>query len=240
MSLDTIPTRSNDQTIDATWYNILQDVLSDDVVPRTGGVPTDNAGACGTTAFSFSALCALLAKLKNASGKILTLAPSSSQAADTTFTFPAAAPASTSKLAMDTSGNILASGLSAPVRGSSTSATITANTYTDIASVTITATGAPIRLSLDSATNDDSAGANILAGASGASGFLRWVRDSTTLNSCAFSIGDNGTAPLFSGSLTCIDDSPSAGSHTYKLQGKISGSSSAIETSAMLLTAKEL
>jgi hypothetical protein len=52
MSTETIPTRSNGQTIDQTWYNLLMTVLGTDFVPRTaGGVPTADVGNIGTATY---------------------------------------------------------------------------------------------------------------------------------------------------------------------------------------------
>lgn len=51
MSTDTIPARSNGQTIDQTWYNIIRTVLSADQVPRnTSGVAADLGGSLGQSA----------------------------------------------------------------------------------------------------------------------------------------------------------------------------------------------
>lgn len=52
MSTDTIPSRTNGQTIDQVWFNILQAVIGTDFVPRTaGGIVTDIAGSLGQSSF---------------------------------------------------------------------------------------------------------------------------------------------------------------------------------------------
>lgn len=55
MATDTIPSRSNGQTIDQTWFNILRTVLSGDVVGRVGGVATTGQ-ALGTAVYRWGNL----------------------------------------------------------------------------------------------------------------------------------------------------------------------------------------
>jgi hypothetical protein len=52
MGLDTIPTRSNGQPIDQTWFNTIRSVLNGDFVPRdTNGSVLDQAASLGSSAF---------------------------------------------------------------------------------------------------------------------------------------------------------------------------------------------
>ena len=54
MATDTLPTRTNGQTIDQTWFANLQAVLGTDFVPRnSSGVATDLAGNLGEAALRF-------------------------------------------------------------------------------------------------------------------------------------------------------------------------------------------
>jgi len=52
MSTDSLPARSNGQTIDETWFNIIRTILSGDYVPRnTAGAATTIAGSLGTDTY---------------------------------------------------------------------------------------------------------------------------------------------------------------------------------------------
>lgn len=52
MGTDNIPARSGGQTITAQFFNLLRSVLGGDLVPRNAsGVPTDLAGAIGTSTY---------------------------------------------------------------------------------------------------------------------------------------------------------------------------------------------
>lgn len=54
MGVDTLLTRSNGQTIDETWFNLLKTTLEGDLVPRNGsGSATDAAGSLGRNLIRF-------------------------------------------------------------------------------------------------------------------------------------------------------------------------------------------
>lgn len=54
MGSTTIPARSNNQTIDQNWFNLLQQAVSTDVVPRnSSGVATDSAGSLGSSTYQW-------------------------------------------------------------------------------------------------------------------------------------------------------------------------------------------
>jgi len=52
MGADSIPARSNGQTINETWFNLLRTVLNGDLIPRNAsGVATAIAGALGSSTY---------------------------------------------------------------------------------------------------------------------------------------------------------------------------------------------
>lgn len=54
MSTDTIPSRTNGQIIDATWFNVIQSVLGGNFVPRvSAGSATTEAGSLGDGTFNW-------------------------------------------------------------------------------------------------------------------------------------------------------------------------------------------
>lgn len=109
MSTSTIPTRSNNQTIDQTWFNILQSALGGDIVARnSSGVATQNGGNLGSSAYAFGALFLVEASGEN----VINIAVSPDTSESYTITLPPG-PADTfvpGLLFMDENGNILLSG----------------------------------------------------------------------------------------------------------------------------------
>ena len=54
MGSDTLPARANGQTIDQTWFNILQSILTADNYPRnTSGIVTNEAGSLGSKTYQW-------------------------------------------------------------------------------------------------------------------------------------------------------------------------------------------
>ena len=90
MGLGTISSRTNGQTIDQTWFNLLRTVLSEDLVPRNGsGVVTASGGSLGSTAYAW--LYAYLTKLKLLSNSnYVTIEPPSGLAASYSLVMPPA------------------------------------------------------------------------------------------------------------------------------------------------------
>lgn len=55
MGTETLPDRSDGQTIDETWFDIIRDAMKGNFVPRnTSGVATDAAGSMGTSTYRWS------------------------------------------------------------------------------------------------------------------------------------------------------------------------------------------
>jgi hypothetical protein len=105
MSSDTIPSRSNGQTIDSTWFNILRTVLSQDQYPRNASaVATDQGGSLGTSTYRWLAAYLITQYLFNGSHSVA-LAASASLATDYTLTLPTGLPVSGSRfLLVDNTG----------------------------------------------------------------------------------------------------------------------------------------
>lgn len=54
MGAQSIPTRTNGQTINESFFNLLQQVLDGDIVPRSGGAANNLAGSLGQSTFRFN------------------------------------------------------------------------------------------------------------------------------------------------------------------------------------------
>jgi hypothetical protein len=185
MGLGTIPARTNGQTINETWFNILRTALGVDLVPRdTDGFVTPNGGDLGDSTNYWKHIYAAALKLR-ANGFYSTIEPHASLAADFTMKLPAANPVSGSKMlfidstgqlavnvapdnsSLEVSGNDLrvkAGGITDAMRAArnytvsattSTSATAGSASYTDGQSVSITTIGRPVLLLVTSGSGTD-------------------------------------------------------------------------------------
>jgi hypothetical protein len=92
MATDTLSARSNGQTIDETWYNVIRSALGTDFDPRnSSGVAIDGAGTLGTNTLRWLNAYLMAMKLMNGTKGINFLAPAG-LAADYSMTFPGALP----------------------------------------------------------------------------------------------------------------------------------------------------
>lgn len=79
MGLGTIPSRSNGQTIDEQWFNLIKTVLSVDLVPRNAsGVVVSEAGALGSSTYPWARVHANQAVVQ-ANGQEVTIEGHASQ-----------------------------------------------------------------------------------------------------------------------------------------------------------------
>lgn len=114
MSTDTIPTRANDQTIDETWYNVIQDALGTDLVPRAAnGIPGDAAGSLGSSSYLWLAAYVKALKFIRANGdNAVTMQSPVGLAAAYTVTLFSALPGSNLPVLISDSGVLTAAELS--------------------------------------------------------------------------------------------------------------------------------
>jgi hypothetical protein len=234
MSTSSIPTRANLQTIDQTWFNIIQNVLGVDFVPRNAsGVAVDLAGNMGTLTFAWAALYAAALQLRS-NGNTAGLVAPAGLAASYQLTMPPALPASASRLIVDALGNMTFSAGASAVSSLSASnpQRFTSTTLTDVTnlSVTITASGRPILLTLLADQNNSSGGTMTASNRGsvemdqGGLGGVFFVEGSTVLGSQTLQGTDSvNSNPIIidypASSFSTIVLAPSAGSHTYKVQG---------------------
>lgn len=117
-----------------------------------------------------------------------------------------------------------------------------ANTYADVtnATVTITTTGKPVAIFLMSDGSDQNVGIS-RTGAGTATGYLKYVRDSTDIASAVIQSdtgGNNTVNPCWQ---FYYIDQPAAGTYVYKVQAKVgTGGSDVITVNATKLVAMEL
>lgn len=91
---DSIPTRSDGQTITADWSNLFKRVLSQDFLPRnSSGVVTDKAGSLGSSSFNWTSINTEGLKLRQPGGanQVILAAPSPLPS-PYPLTFPSALP----------------------------------------------------------------------------------------------------------------------------------------------------
>ncbi len=108
MGLGTLAVRSNGQTIDDTWYNVLRTAIIQDLLARNAsGVVGDVEGSLGTSTVRW--LTAYLASLKlSTATKQITISPPSGLAANYAVEMPGALPASTLPLSLSNAGVLTA------------------------------------------------------------------------------------------------------------------------------------
>jgi len=244
MGEQTIPDRSNGQVIDESWFDLISQVLSGVIVPRTAGVVGDQAGNLGTSILRWGTLYVqnlALTREIGANSTVITSYPSLPAAY--TLTLPEALPASTTAfLRLTSSGQIQdsmtqvgtdqiadaavtqakRSALGQQVSSSSGSFSMSSGTYADVTnlSITITTTGRPVMLFL---IDDNSSVGNVQATSSNENvGMkLKFLRDSTKISEQAFQdqFGAAGSTNIAipPGSFKAFD-TPSAGTYTYKVQ----------------------
>lgn len=221
MSLDSIPTRANGAEIDNTWFNVLQAVLGADVVPRTaGGVPTDIAGNLGTLTYAWTSLLAVTAYLRANGHKVGLQAPGT-LAADLTLTLPGSLPSALSALTIDASGNIAFGAAKTAVQGTSSGALTMGTTFGTIAATpSMTTNGGAVLIQLQP---DQSATASLVSLANNNGTFatcqFKLLRDGVAIAFLNIVLDANKTMSFPAGAFTFIDPAPSAGAHTYTLQG---------------------
>lgn len=151
MSLDTIPTRADLQTIDRTWFNVLQAVLGVDFVPRnSSGAPTDIAGGLGTLAYAWGAAY-VQSLLLRSNGNTAGLVAPSGLSASYNLTLPSGLPSSVAKMTVDTSGNISYAGSNVTTTsGNSGSFSWSTNSFTQVTNLSesFVCTGRPVLMTL--------------------------------------------------------------------------------------------
>lgn len=258
---DTIPTRSNGQTITAEWANVLKRVLSQDLLPRnSSGVVVDKAGSLGSSTYNWTDLNTEAVKLRQPGGSNqITLAAPSPLPSAYPITLPSALPASDKFLALSSAGALKLNseiGTDQIANGSVTQAKLgTANlqisssggiqtssaTYVDVTGLTATitnTTGRPILLIIQSGNGglgDSFVGAFNNSGAStNAEIGIRFVRDSTTIAESLMVLRTSSTSVSAIPHLVHLDN-PGAGTYVYKVQTKLSVGSLSIFSDCKLV-----
>lgn len=236
MSTGTIPTRSDTQTIDQTWFNTLQAILGGDLVPRnSSGVPTDAAGNLGNPSYGFSAI--YLA----GGGFELKLQANPSAVTAYTITLPPVPPLQVTDLQMDSSGNIVAVPRTAIKSSSSGSFTRTATSFAAVTnlSCTIVTRGGPILVLLQAdGSNPGFLGLTALTGGGG-SAQIEILQGSTVVGTVPLTLGTTGfiaVPALFS----FLDTTPPGGTYTYTVQAKCTVSGDTVSLENCVLIVKEL
>jgi len=125
MGTGTLSARTNGQTIDENWFNIIRTALNQDLVPRSSaGIVTASAGSLGDAVTEW--LYAYMTKLKLVNnGNTLTIAPPTTLAATYEITLPEVPSATVGSyiLGLKSTGEILDSFMSGfifPFAGTST------------------------------------------------------------------------------------------------------------------------
>jgi hypothetical protein len=242
MGLDTIPSRSDGQKIDQTWFNIIRSALNGDFVPRdSDGIATDEGGSLGSTTYRW--LHAFVSGLYvfNGTRSVKIEAPSGI-ATDFTIKLPTALPASGSKIwfidntgqstvtldvdnsTLETSGStvrVKEGGITRPklaslgqqISSSCGAYSSTSNADITNLSVSLTTTGRPVFIGLIS----DGSGNDSTVGSVSSNSGIQFKRGATSL---ARNILISGTYAPSSSFWTV--DVVSAGTYTYTAAAVIS------------------
>lgn len=234
MSNETIPARANGQAIDDSWFNLLRSVLNGSLFPRTAGVATDQGGSLGDSSYRW--LAAYLYSLVIMNGtKGVTLAAPSDLASDFQMTLPSSLPGSTLPLLVSSAGlmsfgsitKAMIEALGHSVSSSCGTFLTSGSSYTDVTnlSVSITTVGKPVYVGLTPDTSNPSAEVD-MTNASADSG-IQILRDSTVI----YKLEGLVTTPA--GGVWAFDE-PAAGTYTYKVQAKGTGSSTSLTNLRLL------
>ncbi len=231
MGSSTIPTRSDQQTIDSSWFNKLKEAFTQNIVPRNSdGIATDEGGSIGESALAF--LGAYLKNLYLVIGtKAVKLKAPADLVADYTITLPTELPSSTKPVFMNLTGdlsiqNIARTDLPASALQISIVSTGAGPYYSgfvyptwkdiDNCTVTITTTGRPVLIFLQS--DGSTGGANISAQAGTvATTWIAIVRDGTIISNSMLRHAGASEITIPPGSILYLD-APTAGTYTYKIQ----------------------
>jgi hypothetical protein len=124
--------------------------------------------------------------------------------------------------------------------GSFTTSSATAVDVTNL-SVSITTTGKPVMITLQALGDTNPCGVYVTTagGGGGGYGWVRFVRDSTTVSSYNFGSSAVSTTVDFPGSLSYVDR-PVAGTYTYKAQALVQAGTPTLGVTTCLLAAYEL
>jgi hypothetical protein len=240
MGLDTISDRVDGTIITQSWFNVLQSVLTGDLVPRdSSGAPSDQAGSLGQITLAWLFFYFISLKLYYGSYAV-TLQAAAGMVVDYVLTLPQVFPGSGNRLfkvdpqgicsfadvdnstleiisntlrikdAGVTRANLAAA--SVVVSSSCGTANITNNpTPADVSN--LTATIPTTGRSVLLALVPDAVNDSFVHLQSGGAPYLNWNRDGTIIGHSA--LNSIGNYPC---NLSYIDPSPSIGTHTYKIQ----------------------
>jgi hypothetical protein len=254
MGTQAIPARRPDQRTDASWWNLLKDVLSGDFVPRTlQGNVIDSQSLLGNTTYLWSNLYLSSFLILYYGSFAISIQNPAGTATSYTLKLPSDLPPSgKSPIAVDSSGNSFCANPDSTLdtsssttiavkerglpcnkleaQGQQLSAVASSTLSTSFvavpgASATITTTGRPVRIRTIS--NGGVGGGTIQHFVGGANGEFRIMRGATEV--ARFLI--KARYPT----LGHIDE-PSAGTYTYTIEYKsLDGSNSAAITAAKLV-----
>lgn len=203
MGTNTLTTKSGGTTVNADDVNQFYTALNGDIVPRnTSGVPTDSAGSIGTSSYRF--LDAYFDDIDLPDGVL-----DGASLTDNTVT----------------KDKLVSLGLQ--TSSSSSTYSTTSTSYVDVTnlSITITTTGRPVMIAVES---DGTANVSYIgssnSGGGASSNTVKLVRDSTDVGIVLYaSPSSSGTGVAGFGANFMYLDTPSAGTYTYKIQCKASG-----------------
>jgi hypothetical protein len=231
MGNTTIPTRSDQQTIDSSWFNKLKEAFTQNIVPRNSdGIATDEGGSLGESALAF-----LGAYLKNLylviGSKAVKLKAPAGLVADYTLTLPTALPTSTAKpLFMGLTGDvtpqaIARTDLPTSALAISTLATSNGTSYGSIfpswqdipnCTTTIITTGRPVLIFMQSDGSTNAATIETASGSVSAS-YIAIARDGVIISKYLLRHAGASAIDIPSSSIIHLDN-PAAGTYTYKIQ----------------------
>lgn len=213
MGTGNIPARANSQVIDENWFNLLQQVLAGDYVPRNvSGVATANAGNLGSALFPwskvfFGLLASGLTLDDDGSGNIVFKIGGVVKAS--------IGPNGISRAHFGPLSPVISSSC-----GTNSITSASAGTYTDVPNLNnnFVSNGNPVVLELQpDGVNPSVIGTTVPSGAGTMT--VAFVRDGTVI--AEYTIRNSASVALGMSGLRFTDFSAGPGSHVYKVQYEI-------------------
>jgi hypothetical protein len=222
MGLDTLVDRADDQTISQDWYNSVHSALKGDFVPRdSSGAPTNNAGAFGSTTYTWTRNVAYSYhhRALNNSNLVRVKAPDD-LAATIDMIWPTALPSGKRVVLMDQNGQLYAEQVTRTISPSSGAWFDSTGSFVTVTNFAISLT-VPAGRDVEVFVIPDGNTSTSAAVGGNTEVHFQLLRDATEVGRAK--IDNPLTSTLIRvgpGCLRWIDENPGAGTYLYTLKGR--------------------